>query len=150
MSLDRHIFEDHYTRGRPYVRAKVVIVNPETGRQTTIQKDFWIDTGFDGGIHVAQFHEADITMIGVNPVAGTISVAGGRSDATYRCLAYLQQIGDYELPMPGIEAELVLHGSDRYGLLGLDILKHWITKFDGPNEFFRIASAQHTPKNAEV
>jgi len=50
----------------------------------------------------------------------------------------LQQVGDYELPMLGIEAELVLHGSDRHGLLGLEILKHWITKFASPNGFFTI------------
>ena len=138
MSFEQHIFEDHYTHGRPYVRAKVVIANPETGRQTTIEKDFWIDTGFDGGIHVAQFHMSDITLIGVSPVLGSIGVAGGKTNIAYRCLAYLQQIGDHELPMPGIESELVFHGSDRHGLLGLEILKHWTIKFDGPNKFFTI------------
>ena len=54
------------------------------------------------------------------------------------------------MTMPGIEAELVLHGSDHHGLLGLEILKHWTTKFDGPNEFFTITSALHTPKNGKV
>ena len=141
MSSDQHIFEGYYTYGRPYIRAKVVIINPETGRQTTIEKDFWIDTGFDGGIHVAQAHMSDITLIGISPVPGTIGVAGGRTNPAHRCLAYLQQIGDHELPMPGVEAELVLHGSDRHGLLGLEILKYWITKFEGPNEFFTITQS---------
>jgi len=140
MSSDRHIFEGHYTQGKPYVRAKIVIVNPNTGRQAIINKDFWIDTGFDGGIHVAQFHTSDITLIGVNPVFGPIGLAGGKTSPAYHCLAYLQQIGDHEFPMPGIEAELVLHGSDRHGLLGLEILKYWTSKFDGPNEFFTITS----------
>ena len=140
MSSDQHIFESYYTHGRPYIRAKVVIVNPETARQTIIEKNFWIDTGFDGGIHVAQTHISDITLIGVNPRVGSINVAGGRRNTAYRCFAYLRQIGDYELPIPGIEAELVLHGSDRHGLLGLDILKHWIVKLNGPNEFFAITS----------
>ena len=146
MNTDRDICEDHYTRGKPIVRAKVAVINPETLRQTTIQKDFWIDTGFDGGIHVAQSHEADITIIGVDPLKGSIGVAGGKTDPADRCLAYLQQIEDYELPMPGIEAELILHGSDRHGLLGLDILKHWTVKFDGPSELFKITSGSAQPK----
>ena len=140
MSSEKSIFEDRYTHGKPYVRAKVVIVNRETAKQTTIEKDFWIDTGFDGGIHVAQSHISDIALIGISPAPGPIGVAGGEIKQAYHCFAYLQQIGDHELPMPGIEAELVLHGSDRHGLLGLEILKYWITKLDGPNEFFTITS----------
>jgi len=50
MSTDHDIFQGHYTRGKPFVKARIVIVNPETGRQTTIEKNFWIDTGFDGGL----------------------------------------------------------------------------------------------------
>ena len=146
MNSDPDICEDHYTQGRPIVSAKIVVVNPVTLRQTTIHKDFWIDTGFDGGIHVAQSHEADITMIGVDLLNGTIGVAGGRTDPAHRCLVYLQQIGDYELPMPGIEAELVLHGSARHGFLGLDILKHWTVKFNGPSELFKITSGSAQPK----
>lgn len=140
MSSEQSIFEGQYTHGKPYLKAKVVIVNPQTGRQTTIEKVFWIDTGFDGGIHIAQSHMPDITLIGVSPVLGPIGVAGGEIRQAYRCLAYLQRIGEHEFSMPGIEAELVLHGSNRYGLLGLEILKHWTTKLDGPNEFFTITS----------
>ena len=140
MSSEQRIFEGQYIHGKPYVKAKVAIVNPQTGRQTTIEKDFWIDTGFDGGVHFAQSYISDITLIGVSPVLGPISVAGGGIRRAYRCLAYLQQIGDHKFSMPGIEAELVLHGSDRHGLLGLEILKYWITKLDGPNEFFTITS----------
>jgi len=149
MSPEQRIFEDRYIQGKPFVKAKVVIVNSQSGRQTTIEKDFWIDTGFDGGIHIAQSHISDITLIGVSPVLGPIGVAGGETRRAYRCLAYLQQIGDHEFSMPGIEVELVLHGSNRYGLLGLEILKHWIAKFDGPNEFLAITSALVTPNNGE-
>jgi len=146
MSSEQLIFEDHYTGGKPFVKAKVVVVNPQTLRQITIQKDFWIDTGFDGGIHVAQAHKDDITMIGLDLWSGTVVVAGGRTVPTHRCLAYLQQIDDHEFPMPGIEAELVLHGTDHHGLLGLDILKHWIVGFDGPDQFFKITSGRAQPK----
>lgn len=140
MNPEHPIHEDHYTHGKPYIRARVVIVNPQTGRQTTILKDFWVDTGFDGGIHVAQVHVTDLELIGVSPVLGPIGLAGGEIRQAYRCFAYLQQIGDHELPMPGIEAELVLQGTNRYGLLGLEILKYFIAKFDGPNEFFTIST----------
>jgi len=140
MRHEQKILESHYTQGKPFVRAKIVVVNPETLRQITIQKDFWIDTGFDGGIHVAHFHKNEITMIGIALWSGTIGIAGGARATAHRCLAYLQKIEDHEFPLPGIEAELILHGSDRHGLLGLDILKHWIVEFDGPNQFFKVAS----------
>jgi len=141
MSSDRLIFKDHYTHGRPYVRAKVVIVNPETGRQTTIKKDFWIDTGFEGGAHVAEAHVSEVNLIGVKPRLGTVGLAGGERRRGFFCLAYLQQIGDCELAAPGIEATLILQGSANHGLLGLEILKHFIAKFDGPNELLTIMSA---------
>jgi len=145
MSSERHIFGDHYTDGKPCVTVKVAIVNEENGRQITIQKTVKIDTGFDGGIHVAEHHKADVTMIGVNPVVGTVTLAGETPSTAYHCLAYLQQIGNFQLPMPGIEMVLVLHGTAQRGLLGLDILKHWIVKFDGPNEFFKITSSSAQP-----
>jgi len=140
MNPEHHFLKDRYTHGKPYVKAKVVIVNPETGRQTTIMLDFWIDTGFDGGIHIAQSHKSEIELIGVDPVLGPIGLAGGEIRSAHRCFAYLQQIGDYELPLPGIEAEVVLQGSNQYGLLGLEILKHFIARFDGPNEFLTIST----------
>lgn len=138
MSPGQIIFENKYTERKPFIRAIVAIINHQTAEQTTIQKDFWIDTGFDGGIHVAQSHKGDITMIGVDPRPGPIGLAGGRSSPADRCLAYLQRIGNHEFPMPGIEVELILHGSDRHGLIGLDVLKQWIVELNGPNEFFKI------------
>ena len=138
MSPQHPILEDHYTRGRPYVRAKVVIVNPETGRQTTIERDFLVDTGFDGGFHVAEAHISDVRLIGIDPTLGTVGLAGGDSKPGYYCLAFLQQIDNYEFPAPGIEAMLILQGASKHGLLGLEILKHFIAKFDGPNEMFTI------------
>lgn len=138
MSSNRCIHEDHYSSEGAFVRAKVAIVNLETGRQTTLHKVFLIDTGFDGGIHVSRFHEAEITGIGVFLSDGNYSLAGGRSESVKRCLAYLQRLGSYEFPAPGIEVELILHGRDNYGLLGLGVLNRWIVNFDGPKEFFRI------------
>jgi hypothetical protein len=138
MSPDQRVFEDRYTHGKPLVKAKIAVINPENLRQTTIQVDFWIDTGFDGGIHISQFYETEITGLGIQMWPGNVGVAGGRTDPARRCLAYLQQIGDCELPAPGIEAEIIFHGQDRHGLLGLDVLKNWIVKFDGPGQNFRI------------
>lgn len=138
MSHDRNILESHYAQGKPFVRARVVVINPDTLRQVTIEKDFWIDTGFDGGVHVAHFHKDAVTSIGIDLWSGTVGLAGGGSAAVHRCLAYLQQIGNHEFPMPGIEAELILHGSDGHGLLGLDVLKYWVAKFDGPDQIIRI------------
>lgn len=134
MNSQRHILEKHYIRGRPYVKGKIVIVNPETGRQITIERHFLVDTGFDGGFHVAEAHVSEIRLIGVNPPSGTVGLAGGARRLGYYCYAFLQQIGNYEFPAPGIEAMLVLQGASKHGLLGLEILKHFIAKFDGPSE----------------
>jgi len=134
----RLIFEDHYTHGKPYVRAKVVVVNPETGRQTTIEKDFWIDTGFEGGAHVAEAHISEVNLTGIKPRLGTVGLAGGESRRGFFCFAYVQQIGDCELPSPGIEATLILQGSSKHGLLGLEFLRHFVAKFDGPDELLTI------------
>ena len=138
MTANQSVHEDQYTHGKPFVKAKIAILNPVNSRQTTIHADFWIDTGFDGGIHVSQSYETEIASLGLDLWQGNIGVAGGKTDRVNRCLAYLQQIGDRELPSPGVETEIVFHGADRYGLLGLDILRNWIIAFDGPNQFFRI------------
>jgi len=140
MNPNRRILEREYTGGKPYVRARLAVINPENLRQTTITRDFWIDTGFDGGAHVPDIFIPEISRIGVNARTGPVGLAGGVSRSAHFCLAYLQQIGDYEFPAPGIEATLILQGSASYGLLGLEILKHFIAKFDGPNESFAISS----------
>jgi hypothetical protein len=139
MNPEQHIFESSYNQGRPFVRAKIGIVNLENSRQTTIETVFWIDTGFDGGIHVARTFESDAKGVGVSLLDGSIGMAGGRTETAHRCFAYLQQIGDFELPAPGLEAEIIFHGMDRHGLIGLDILKNWTIKFDGLNQFFKIS-----------
>src|SRR5271157_2857076 len=139
MSRELDIFRDTYTQGKPFVRAKIGIVNPENWRQTTIETVFWIDTGVDGGVHIPRAFELDATGVGVTLLNGTIVVAGGRIESTHRCFAYLLQIGDFELPAPGLEAEIVFQGTNNYGLIGLDILKNWTIKFDGLNQFFKIS-----------
>jgi len=135
---DEPIHEANYTQGRPIVNAKIVLINPETLRQETIDANLWIDTGFDGGIHVAQFQSSKATLVGLNLIPGPIGVAGGKTVPVYRCLAYLQKIGNKEFDPPGIEAELIFNGTDPHGLLGLDVLKNWILTFNGPNENFEI------------
>jgi hypothetical protein len=138
MSSDEPIHNANYTQGKPIVKAIILLINPDDMRQEAIEADLWIDTGFDGGLHIASFHMASATLIGLNLFPGNIGVAGGKTDVAYRCLAYLQKIGDKYFPAPGLEAELIFHGGDRHGLLGLDILKNWILTFNGPNEVFEI------------
>ena len=43
-----------------------------------------------------------------------------------------------EFPPPGMEIILGLQGSDYQGLLGLEILNHWIITFNGLDRFFKI------------
>jgi hypothetical protein len=140
MTSDNLILERQYAQGKPVVRAVVVIVNPENGRQTTIEKNFRIDTGFDGGAHVPDVHVAEANLIGVTPVPSTVILAGNEPRKACYCVAYLREIGNHELPAPGIEATLVLQGSSNLGLLGLEILKHFVAKFDGIREVLTITS----------
>ncbi len=139
MSSDRDIFEGSYTQGSPFVTAVIVVANELTGRVTTIRKQLKIDTGFDGGIHVAHLHRDSIALIGVNLTSGLWEVAGGGRVNADHCHAYLQQIGEFEFPRPGIETILVLQGSSDHGLLGLEVLNNWLLMFNGPNRSFKIS-----------
>jgi len=143
MNANRRVFAGRYRQGKPFVRAKVVVVNPINGRQITIEKNFWIDTGFEGGFHIAEVHLSEIRIIGVDPAVGSVGLAGGERRRGYFCFAFLQQIEDYELPPPGIEATLILQGSSDHGLLGLEVLKNFTVKFDGPNEMLTILSGSN-------
>jgi hypothetical protein len=82
----------------------------------------------------------DANLIGVTPSPRAVGLAGGERRRGFYCLAYLQQIEDHTFPPPGIEATLILQGSSDHGLLGLEILKHLIAKFDGPKESLTLIS----------
>jgi len=109
-----------------------------TGKQTTIDKNFKVDTGFDAGIHLPDVHMSDAHLVGLEPTLGTVGLAGGVEKPAHYSFAYLKEIEGYEFPAPGIGVQLVLQGSSRHGVLGLEILKRFVTEFDGPNQLLTI------------
>lgn len=136
MNRPTQIFQRSYSEGRPFVLVRIVLVNPLSERITSFEERCWVDTGFAGGIHVPDFRRSEATMIGISPDLTTLMVAGGVRLPGYVCLAYLQQIENYTLPAPGLEIELIMQGRQTYGLMGLDVLRNWITKFNGPAQLF--------------
>lgn len=134
MSDDESILERAYSQGKPFVRVRIAVINPQTGQVATFQQRCWVDTGFDGGIHVPNFRKSEAKMVGVDPRLTTLTLAGGARAPGHACLAFLQKIENCEIPSPGIETELIIQGTQNHGLIGLEILKNWIAQFDGPRQ----------------
>ena len=138
MSPPPSIVEENYSNGSPFTDVRIAVINRENSRQITIQKRVRIDTGFDAGVHIRESEMSELSMIGIRLTPGPVTLAGDVPATAYFCFAYLQQIGDFELPPPGMEVTLVFQGSRREGLLGLEILNNWIVTFNGPEQFFEI------------
>ncbi|MCJ7423530.1 hypothetical protein MUP01_04590 [Candidatus Bathyarchaeota archaeon] len=138
MSSARTILRENYSNGRAMTNIRIAVLNRDGSRQTTIQKRVQIDTGFDSGVQIRESEISELSIIGVKPTHGSVTLAGNIPASAYYCLGYLQRIGEWELPPPGMEIVLVFQGSNREGLLGLEVLSHWIATFDGPNQSFKI------------
>ena len=121
-----------------FIRGRVAIVNYSDLRTIAITKDLMLDTGFTGGIHIPIFHLSDAKLIGVEPRPSVIRLGGGRKEADFVCLGHVEEIDGYVFPRPGIETEIHLHGNEQHGYVGLDVLKEWLTKFDGPKSVVSI------------
>jgi len=138
MTNRTQIFARQYSSGRPFVTIRIAIVNPNTYQRTAFDQKCWVDTGFDGGVHVPEFRRSEANMAGIQPIPTTVTLAGGLRRPGYVCLAFLQQIEDYEVPLPGLEMELLMQGDQRWGLIGLEVLRNWIAEFDGPREILNV------------
>lgn len=138
MSSTRTILKENYSDGRAMTNIQILVLNRDGSRQITIRKRVKIDTGFDSGVHIRESEMSELSIIGVKATLGSVTLAGNIPANAHYCLAYLQQIGEWEFPPPGMEIVLVFQGSNREGLLGMEVLSHWITTFDGPNRSFKI------------
>jgi len=134
MIARKQIFVRRYSSGKPFVTVRIAIVNLNTFQRTAFDQRCWVDTGFDGGVHVPEFRRSEATMVGVQPTPATVTLAGRVRRPGYVCLAFLRQIDDYEIPPPGLEMELLMQGDQPWGLIGLEVLRNWIAEFDGPRE----------------
>ncbi|MFQ6075409.1 MAG: hypothetical protein ACE5Z5_04655 [Candidatus Bathyarchaeia archaeon] len=76
-------------------------------------------------------------MIGVEARPTTVTLAGGVRGTGYVCLAYVRRIENHDFPPPGIEAELLIRGEEP-GYLGLEVLRNWVAKFNGPKQMLSI------------
>jgi hypothetical protein len=138
MISTRTILKENYSDGRAMTNIRILVLNRDGSRQITIRKRVKIDTGFDSGVHIRESEMSELSIIGVKATLGSVTLAGNIPTNAHYCLAYLQQIGEWEFPAPGMEIVLVFQGSNREGLLGMEVLSHWITTFDGPNRSFKI------------
>ena len=138
MSYSRTIVRQDYSDGKAITDVKVAVINPDNLRQITFEKKVQLDTGFDAGFHIMESEKAQLELIGVRPPIGKVTLAGNVTASAHYCFGYLQKIGDYQLPPPGIEITLVFQGDKPTGLLGLEAMSGWIVTFDGPAQSFRI------------
>ena len=128
------IFQRNYLQGKPFVKVKIAIFNPLTNQSAAFEEKCWVDTGFSGGVHVPDFRRSEAGMAGVSPSSTSLTLAGGQHAPGHVCLAYIQQIENLTIPPPGIETELIMQGHLDHGLLGLEVLRRWIAKFNGPSQ----------------
>jgi len=132
--MPTRIFGRKYLEEKPFVNVKITIFNSQTNRMTSFNEKCWVDTGFSGGLHVPMFRKSEADTIGVAPKPTTLTLGGGVRAPGYVCYARLVQIEGYDLPVPGLETELIMQGNLKHGLVGLDVLKRWIATFNGPSQ----------------
>jgi predicted aspartyl protease len=125
-----------YKNKKAYIKVKGAILNPETMRQVPLDFECRIDTGFDGGILVQNPYKLDAKSIGVEPRITNITLADGSKIPAYVCVAHIQVIDTCSLPLPGKPVVLVMCGSRKGELLGMDALKYCTVFFDGPGQAF--------------
>jgi len=121
------------------VRIVGAIQNPENMRQTPLDFECRIDTGFDGGIMVPHWYRSDAQTIGVEPSVTNITLADGSKIPAYVCAAYIHEIDKHSFSHPGKTVILVMCGNRKGELLGMDALKHCSVLFDGPKQAFTIS-----------
>lgn len=127
-----------YKNKSAHIRIRGAIQNPQNMRQTPLDFECRIDTGFDGGIMVPHWYRSDAQIIGVEPSITNITLADGSKIPAYVCVAYLHNIDTYAFPPPGKPTILVMCGNRKAELLGMDALKNCTVLFDGPKQTFAI------------
>jgi len=132
MTLGNRVFSRPYSTERPFVKIKIAILNPQTGQVNSFDQECWVDTGFNGGVHVPIFRRSEANVVNVTPQPTALTLAGGVRTPGFVCHAYLIQIEGHDLGSPGLETELIMQGNRDHGLIGLEILRKWIAAFNGP------------------
>ena len=72
-------------------------------------------------------------MIDIESRPTVVTLAVGVRGTGYVCAAFIHRIENYGIPPPGIETELLIRGEEP-GYLGLEVLRNWVTEFDGPKQ----------------
>jgi hypothetical protein len=140
MTAPQSILQSHYSQGKAITDVEIVVFNPMNSRQVSFKKKVQIDTGFDSGVHMRELDAGELATIGVNPPRGSVTLAGNVPAQARYCVGYLQKIGDYSLPSPGIPITVVFQGTTQQGLLGLEAIRNWVVEFDGPRQAFKVSS----------
>jgi hypothetical protein len=138
MSKPVTILQKNYLGGKAITDVEIAVTNPVNSRQIILHKTVQIDTGFDLGVHIRETEAVDLAIIGVKPFIGSAKLAGNVVAKAQYCYGYLQKIGGFVLPIPGIEITLVFQGTASSGLLGMEAIKNWNVSFDGPSQSFII------------
>ena len=120
------------------VTIKGVILNPQTMRQSPLDFECMVDTGFFGGIFVPEWYKSNAESIGVVPSLANITLADGNRVPAYVCAAYLQEVDGCDFAPPGKPVVLVMRGTNSPELLGMDALKHCTIFLDGPKQSFTL------------
>jgi len=131
-----------YEKEAAFVNIKGAIYNPINYQQQSFTLKCRVDTGFDGGILVPYEFYSDIQIIGIQPLIRQWTLADGEKKTVYICAAYIHSIDSYEFGAPGKPVKFVIPiGNKEIKLIGMNLLKYFITTFNGQNKNFSVIIA---------
>lgn len=133
------IVHKKYKNKRAKVRISGVIQNPQNARQTPLDFECMIDTGFSGGIMVPDWVRLDAQSIGIETSITNMTLADGSKTSVHVCVANIHKIDNHSFLLPGKATMLVMCGRRPGKVLGMDALKYWAVLFDGPRQTLTIS-----------
>jgi len=136
-NLNTWSIEGKYRNNAAYVTVKGAIINARTMNRAPFSFECMIDTGFSSGLYYEEGLRSDAQIVGVTPNLTNIRLADGSIVPAYTCVAQIEEINNIKLRPPGITVTLFMRGR-RKGLLGMEVLKSFITLFNGPAQEYKI------------
>jgi len=130
--------DEKFENNAAYIKVEGIIQNPHNFQQVPFDFKCRIDTGFDGGVSTSIRYRSDVETIGVQPLIRNWTLADGSKTPVYICAAYLQKVGQHELPQPGKPIKLIMVGQKELHLFGMDSLQYCILTLNGKEKKFSL------------
>lgn len=115
------------------------MASPSGSASIPITYPCWVDTGFSGGILLPSTLEAAVRQLGIKGQRLPVGLAGDVRSLANAYLGYLSKIDGFAFATNTIPVPVLFMGTSKYGLVGLNLIKDWISEFHGPNKVLTIS-----------